>query len=103
MFDDLSVEERCENMTVVLVSSDVVSHHSNSMHCHGNTLYFHIGYKLTFPHFFQSLASGLHHLMQYMCAYVQLGGILEKSGDIAHDKKEFGAFWGGVESIGKKK
>ena len=46
------------------------------------------------------MALGLFQLVQYFCAYVKLGGAFEKPGDL-HEKKEFGAFWGGTESIGK--
>lgn len=53
-----------------------------------------------FPFLPQRLASGLQLLMQYICAYVQLGGILEKPADMTQEKKEFGAFWGGTESVG---
>ena len=49
----------------------------------------------------QGLAASLCQLMQYICAYVQLSGGLDKSNDFAYEKKEFGGFWGGTESIGK--
>ena len=44
--------------------------------------------------------SGLHRILQYMCAYLQLGGESEWSGDLSHGRKEFGGAWGGTEGIG---
>jgi len=49
----------------------------------------------------QRIASSLHRLLQYMCAYLELGGESDWVSNMVLDKKEYGGAWGGTEGIGQ--
>ena len=56
---------------------------------------------LPLPLSVQRIASSLHRLLQYMCAYVELGGESDWVNNTVLDKKEYGGAWGGTEGIGQ--
>ena len=103
MFEELPIQEKCEKMMLVVVRTYVCDSNTIAMViCAVATTMVSVAFgNGALLVFMQSLGSGLHRLTQYICAYVQLGGVFDRVMDINHEKREFGAFWGGTECIGE--